>query len=205
MPGDIKGRTFEHLTVPWRSRGTSRGPGGGPGPPCPECGVSMYVELAGGPSDDAYRPNIDKRAVPDGKVGVVDIVHDLRNGIPLHDSHAQRLKMIDVFNYFTQDEARVLLKECLRVLRPGGSFFLRVVDLPFVCQRIVEDGAIQPWLEALYHSPDTADGPNGEGFHKWGFSFESLREEMVAAGFERVTHHGFYNRQEAKVEAWKPA
>lgn len=203
MSGDLHGRTFEHLTAPWRSVG-QRGPAGGPGPPCEACGVSTYVELAGGPSDDAYRPNIDKRATPDGKVGVVDIVHDLRNGIPLHDGHAQHLKMIDVFNYFTQDESRRFLGECLRALRPGGSLYLRVVDLHFVCQRIVEDGVIQPWLEALYHSPDTAEGDNGEGVHRWGYSFESLKEELEAAGFAAVTHHGYYNRMEMKVEAWKP-
>lgn len=200
---DIYGRDFSHLVRPWQGVG-ARGPGGGPGPTCPECGVSMWVELAGGPSDDAYRPNIDKRAVPDGKVGVVDIVHNLRDGIPLHDGHATRLKMIDVFNYFTQDEARLLLKECLRVLRPGGSFFLRVVDLLFVCDRIVKDGAIQPWLEALYHSPDCAEGESGEGHHRWGYTAQSLREELEAAGFIGVTDWGPYNGWERKYECFKP-
>lgn len=199
MPED-----WSKIIAPWQGVGP-RGVSGGIGPPCETCGVSTWVELAGGPSDDVYRPNIDRRATPDGVVGNVDIVYDLRNGIPLHDGHAARLKMIDVFNYFTQPEAKVLLQECLRVLRPGGSFYLRVLDLIFVCQRIVEDGAIQPWLEALYHSPDCADGPNGEGFHRWGYSAESLKATLEAAGFVHFTFRHFYNRWEAIYEAWKPS
>lgn len=187
----------------WQGVG-DRGPAGGYGPPCDVCGVSTWVELAGGPSDDAYHPNIDRRAIPDGKVGVVDIVHDLRNGIPLHDGHAERLKMIDVFNYFTIYEARDLLKECLRVLRPGGSFYLRVVDIEFVCRRIVEDGVCDEWLGAIYHSPDMADGPNGEQFHRWGWSPETLKAEMEAAGFVGFVFHGKYNAWENRYEAFKP-
>jgi len=182
-------------TTPYQGVG-SRGPPGGTGPLCPQCGLSTWVELAGGPSDDAYHPNIDKRNLPN-----VDIVHDLRNGIPLHDGHATRIKFIDVLNYFTQDEARALLREVYRVLAPGGSFFLRVLDLPWVCERIVKDGAVQPWLEAIYHSPDTAEE---EGFHRWGYSFESLKKELEDAGFINVKFMGYYNRWEQKVEAFKP-
>ena len=183
---------------PWQGVGT-RGPRGGEGPPCPQCGVSSWIELAGGPSDDAYHPNIDKRNIPN-----VDIHHNLESGIPVHDSHAEYLKMVDVFNYFTPDGADELLIECFRVLRPGGSFYLRTVDLPWVCRRIVEDGLVAPWLHALYHAPDTAYGPLGEGIHRWGYSYDSLKEKLELAGFVNTTHHGYYNRWEMKVEAWKP-
>ena len=191
-------------TTKWQAPpGTPRGPAGGYGPPCDQCGVSTWVELAGGPSDDSYHPNIDRRALPDG-VNNVDVVHDLREGIPLHDEHAERLKMMDVFNYFTQTEADKLLAECLRVLRPGRSFFLRVLDLPFICQCIVEDGVCSAWLGALYHTEDMAEGPNGEGWHKTGYSYETLKAKLEDAGFVNVTHWGFYNRAEMKIEAWKP-
>ena len=176
-----------------------RGPSGGHGPPCPSCGVSTWVELAGGPSDDAYHPNIDKRAMPN-----VDIVHNLEQGIPLNDGHAERLKMIDVLNYFTKDGARALLKECYRVLRHDGSLYLRVMDLPWVCEQIVKDGVCDEWLGTVYHSPDTADGPQGEGFHRWGYSFNTVTSDLEAAGFVGVTHRGWYNRTEMKVEAWRP-
>ena len=182
-------------TTPYRGVG-SRGPAGGTGPICDICGLSKWVELAGGPSDDVYHPNIDKRALPN-----VDIVHDLRNGIPLHNNHAERIKFIDVLNYFTQDEARILLREIYRVLESGGSFFLRVVDLHWVCEHVFKDGVVQPWLEAIYHSPDTAEE---EGIHRWGYSFESLKKELENAGFINITHHGYYNRWEMKVEAGKP-
>lgn len=177
-----------------------RGPEGGIGPTCKDCGWSTWVELAGGPSDDVYHPNIDKRPLAN-----VDIVHNLEEGIPFHNGHAQKLKMVDVINYLTQEGARVFLRECFRVLAPGGSLWLRTVDLPWVCEMVTRDKVpYQGWLEALFHSPDTADGPLGEGFHRWGYSFESLKAELEAAGFVRVEHKGWYNRWEFKCEAFKP-
>ena len=188
-----------------------RGPAGGQGPICPQCGVSTWVELAGGFSDDAYRPNVDKRHFP-----TVDIVLDFQDGrLPiLHDGHAERVKMIDVLNYLGQDEARRLMREVWRLLKPGGSFYIRTVDIIWICQRIAEDGAAQEWLEVVFHSPGSVDRDpeavkhgypdEGEGHHRWAYSFETLKEELVAAGFIGVRHDGYYNRVEMKVEAFKP-
>lgn len=197
-------------TTQWRSVGP-RGPAGGTGPPCAICGVSTWVELAGGFSDDAYHPNIDKRHFP-----TVDIVHNFQDGrLPvLHDGHAERVKIIDVINYLTQDAARVLMREVFRLLRPGGSFYIRAVDLQWLCQRIGEDGPAEEWLSALFHSPDTVSHDpeavkrgypdEGEGIHRWGYSFRTLKEELEAAGFVNIRHDGYYNRVEVKVEAFKP-
>jgi len=168
---------------------------GGYGPPCTECGVSSWVELAGGPAPYSYHQNIDRLARPE-----VDIIHDFDDGtIPLHDEHAAKMKFIDVLNYLTQDTARLILQEVYRVLQPGGSFVLRVVDLPFVCKRILEDGVVDQWLGAMYHSPDASF----EGFHRWGYSFETLKEELEAVGFINVTHKGHYNQWEFVTECFK--
>lgn len=189
-----------------------RGPAGGIGSPCEECGVSTWVELAGGPSNDAYHPNIDRipcsawlgsKHLPDEDLANenVDIVHDLREGIPLHDNHATRLKMIDVFNFFSQEEAQRLMSEVLRVLKPGGSFFIRTVDLMWAAEQIGEQGLSQKWLEVIYGSP----GSSGLiGYHRWGYTFDTLKEVLEQRGFVNVTHHGFYNYHEMKLEAWKP-
>lgn len=172
-----------------------RGPAGGIGPKCKECGVSTWVEIAGGPSDDAYHPNVDKREISN-----VDIVHDLRSGIPFHDGHAERIKFIDVFQYFSEYEGKVLLREILRVLKPGGSFYLRVGDIKWICERIYKDGAHKALLEMLFHSVDTVDL---EGIHRWGYSEESLKSTLEEAGFINVRFDGYYNRWEFKMEAFK--
>jgi predicted SAM-dependent methyltransferase len=134
----------------------------------------------------------------------VDIVQNLEKGIPFHDNHASRLKIIDVFNYFTLEGADRFLAECLRVLRPGGSLFIRMVDLPVACQKIVAGGLTKEWLEVIYHSPDCAEGEFGEGIHRWGYSFDSLKQVLEKAGFVNTTHWGHYNPHEMKIEAWKP-
>ena len=186
------------FSVPCTAAIGTRGPAGGEGPLCVDCGVSEWVELAGGPSNDAYKPNVDKRQLP-----TVDIVQNLEAGIPFHNNHATRLKMIDVFNYFTKQGAELFLKDCLRVLKPGGSFFLRTVSLDVACQQITRHGLSDAWLEVIYHSPDCAEGETGEGVHRWGYTFESIKALLEKVGFVNITHQGYYNPHEMKIEAWK--
>lgn len=172
-------------------------PAGGQGPPCSQCAWSTWVELGGGDSPQAYHPNVDLRDIP-----TVDIVHDLERGtLPFHDCHAQRVKGIHFIEHISRDAARSVLRECCRVLQPGGSLFLLVSDFEFVVDRLAQDGVCEAWLNCVYHGPNDGDRM---GFHKWAYTFATLTEELEAAGFINVTHRGWFNRWEFYVEAWKP-
>jgi predicted SAM-dependent methyltransferase len=55
--------------------------------------------------------------------------HDLRQGVPFPDEEFDVVYHSHVLEHFTQPHARVFLRECLRVLKPGGTVRVAVPDL----------------------------------------------------------------------------
>ncbi len=170
--------------------------GGGTGPECSECGLSTWVEIGGGVATDVYRPNLDIQEHPN-----VDIVIDLEEGVlPFHDGHAERVKMVHGINHISRKAARMILRECHRILRTGGTIYLMYSDTDFVIERLVEDGLQDCWLNCLYH----ADEPTPGGFHKWAYNWTTIQEELAAAGFGNIGDLGPYNAWERKCQAVRP-
>ena len=169
---------------------------GGEGPPCDRCGVSTWVELCGGPATDVYRPNIDVFEHEN-----VDVVHDLESGtLPLHDGHAERIKMIHGLNHLSRDAALSILGEAFRALRPGGYIYLMVSDTDFVLERIAEEGLAERWLDCLYHAASQTEA----GFHKWAWNWKTIKAALEGAGFVEAAHLGWYNAWEFKCGAFRP-
>ena len=176
----------------WQSHGPPP-PQGGVGPPCPVCGVSRWVELGGGQAKDVHHPNIDRYSHPN-----VDIVADLEtNNLPFHDGHATRIKAIHSLQHLSRDACRRMLRECYRVLVPGGQIYIMINDMAFLAQRMVDDGVCEEWLNSVFHDPTDTAG----GHHKWGYSFETMKAELEAAGFVGVDFEHFYNRWEFCLSA----
>ncbi len=59
----------------------------------------------------------------------IDLWLDVRNGLPFPASYADSIYSTHMFEHFYPDELVQLLKECLRVLRPGGGVRLVVPSL----------------------------------------------------------------------------
>ncbi len=178
----------------WQNFGDAP-PSGGIGPICAECGHPRWIELGGGEAVDVYIPNLDTR-----KVRGVTIVTDLENDpLPFHDGHAERIKSIQMLNHLSKEGGERLLRECYRVLAPRGSLYIMVTDFAFLLERLREDGFRDCWMEGVYG----AKGGSPEWFHKWGFSFESLKGILLGIGFARVEDRGYMNRWELKLEGFK--
>ena len=136
----------------------------------------------------------------------VDIVHDITQGIPLHDNHATRLRSCHCLEHLPFRSVEPLLKECYRVLRSGGSFWIEVPDLDFFFERIREEGLIatsEPnplaWMDALWgQQKDESD------FHRSGFTFNYLSSLLEGVGFVLIRHKGWDNPWEFKVRCFKP-
>ena len=94
-------------------------------------------------------------------------------------------------------EVPLMLKECLRVLKPDGFLVVTCPDLQTVAQLVAEDkltdtayqspaGPITP-LDILYgYRPAIAQG-NHFMAHKCGFTLKSLTAALQAACFQTIT------------------
>lgn len=170
---------------------------GGEGPICPTCGLSAWVELGGADSPTAYHPNLDARKLPG-----VDIVHDFTKlPLPLHDGHADRVKMIHCINHIPRSAAKALLEDVLRVLKPGGGIYVMVTDLLFSLHRCLEDGLIDEWLVCVYGTDGTT---HPFDFHYWGYSPASMEKLLTELGYVNVRQLGHVNGWEFKIQAQKP-
>lgn len=171
------------------------------GPKCPKCGRSTWVEIGGGTLFDmtegipVYHPNIDAQE------GVrVDIVCDFEvNDIPLHDEHADKIKAMHFLQHLPYERAKHFLKDCFRVLKLGGSLFLMVGDLEWVFKQILAKGMEHGLAECIWGEQE-----HKYDYHKWGYTFATLKKELEEVGFVNVQHRGHYNPWEFMVEAFKP-
>lgn len=170
------------------------------GPACSKCGLSTWVEIGGGTLFDqtedfpVYHPNIDAQSG-----SRVDIVCDLEvNDIPLHDEHAERIKAMHFLQHLPYERAKHFLKDCLRVLKPGGNLFLMVGDMEWVFKEILTKGMTQGLAYCVWGEQE-----HKYDYHKFGYTFSSLKALLEEVGFINVKHRGWYNPWEFKVEAFK--
>lgn len=82
--------------------------------------------------------------------------HDLRTGLPGPDGAYDAVYASHVLEHFTRGDARQLVGECLRALRPGGVIRVVVPDLEGICRL---------YLEALDRS--RAGDPDWKARYDW--------------------------------------
>lgn len=85
----------------------------------------MRVDLGCGGHKPEGWMGIDRRPGPG-----VDVVHDLRDGIPLSYGEADQLRARDFFEHMP--DPIFIFNECWRVLKAGGELFLEVPRAPHV-------------------------------------------------------------------------
>jgi SAM-dependent methyltransferase len=120
-----------------------------------------------------------------------DVVCDLRRLIPFADNTADEVLSVHVVEHFWRWEAVAVLREWVRVLKPGGKMVLECPNLLSACQELIRN-------------PDLASGPGAEGrrtmwvfygdpawkdplmVHRWGYTPRSLADVMSEAGLVNI-------------------
>lgn len=154
--------------------------------------AALYtVELGGGRSPLLHL-NLD------AKDGV-----DLRQGIPLPDHSVGILRSSDFYEHLTFEEGLELLKECKRVLAPGGMVDFTIPDMA---------------AAFAYHNHGPGTGWNGDlemciygdrsneyQTHKAWYTPGLLQYVWVKEGWQVVverSEHGWPNQPKFRVRAW---
>ena len=142
----------------------------------------------------------------EGHVGVdllegegIDIACDVTNGMPFADGEVEEIFSSHFLEHIPKKAVRPLLKECYRVLQPGGQLILVVPDLIWVLEKFLSMPENQKWGFPV----DTIFGNQiheGE-FHKTGFSKWLLKVLLEEAGFKVIVCMPVWSHSQQSVLA----
>lgn len=112
-----------------------------------------------------------------------DVEADIR-ALPYPDNHADEIHAIHVIEHFFRWEVEDVLKEWVRVLKPGGKLILELPCLSKILPHFKDNLAINHMtLWALYGDPTHTDPSM---VHKWCYSGHMMRELMEGAGLQNI-------------------
>lgn len=139
-----------------------------------------------------------------------DIRHDVRLGLPYEDNTFERIYCEHAIEHFTSEQGVALLKECWRVLAPGGALRFSTPDLRLLAHLYIKGCALDDTgliganvtshplrhYEAVGFVPETPAQLINEGMRRWGhlYLYDELELTLAlrAAGFRviRRARHG---------------
>ncbi len=120
-----------------------------------------------------------------------DVTCDIRNLQVFEDNYADEVMTVHVIEHFYYWEAKEVLKEWVRVLKPGGKMIIECPNLLSACEEVLRN-------------PKTAVGPGKSGqrtmwvfygdpawkdplmCHKWLYTPHSLAELMSVCGLDNI-------------------
>jgi predicted SAM-dependent methyltransferase len=121
--------------------------------------------------------------------------HDLRNGIPAADNSLDLAYHSHMLEHLSYQDGILFLKECFRVLKPGGTMRILVPDLElwinaytnnnsFFFDQYRQFGGIDPDIYVTKAAVFMGMLHNHE--HRCGYDFESLKWVVEYAGFSDI-------------------
>ena len=120
-----------------------------------------------------------------------DVVCDLHDLAPFEDASADEILSVHVVEHFWRWEVTDVLREWVRVLRPGGRMVIECPNIESACRTFLEDprrfsregeeGQRTMWV--FYGDPKWKDPLM---IHRWGYTPESLRALLEQAGLREV-------------------
>jgi len=120
-----------------------------------------------------------------------DVICDLHDLAPFEDASADEILSVHVVEHFWRWEIRDVLREWIRVLKPGGRMIVECPNIlsaaqdllqsPVEAAREGQSGQRTMWV--FYGDPKWKDPLM---IHRWGYTPESLRELLAEAGLRDV-------------------
>jgi len=120
-----------------------------------------------------------------------DVICDLHDLAPFADNSADEILSVHVVEHFWRWEVRDILREWMRVLKPGGRLVLECPNLLSACGTFLqnpeqfsrEDQNGQRTMWVFYGDPAWKDPLM---IHRWGYTPESLKQLLAEVGLGDV-------------------
>ncbi len=127
-----------------------------------------------------------------------DIYWDLRLPIPLSDNSVSKIYSSHLFEHLTYSQGQALLKESIRLLKPGGTFSICVPNARIYVEHYLGIREVPQdyfgWKPAN-NNTTSIDAINYvaymDGEHKYMFDQENLLHILTHAGFQDVKERDF--------------
>jgi predicted SAM-dependent methyltransferase len=131
--------------------------------------------------------NIDRDPVST----IVDVSWDLRRPLPIADNSAELVHHEHFLEHLTPSDGVALLRECRRLLMPGGVLRVAMPDLTECVRQYYENDWRQPWMkkygyEWIQTRAELLNIAFREWGHQWLYDREELHRRLREAGFETI-------------------
>ncbi len=150
----------------------------------------LFVHLGCG-----YRPKQDWINVDQARGPEVQVVWDLRRGLPFADESCAAIFSEHFIEHVTKEDAANLLSECQRALQPGGVLRISTPDAELFLRAYAGDRQFlaHPGFTQPVDTPvDRVNYMMREyGQHLWSYDEELLRLMFERAGFTQVIRQRF--------------
>lgn len=142
-----------------------------------------------------YRPKKDWINVDQARGPEVQVVWDLRRGLPFRDESCSAIFSEHFIEHITKEEATDLLRECHQALQPGGVLRISTPDAELFFRSYAGDRqflAHPDFQQAIDTPVDRVNYMMREyGQHLWSYDEELLTLMFRRAGFESVIRQRF--------------
>lgn len=172
---------------------------------CGNCAPESWLNYDSSPTLQLQRLPLIGRLVPSGPYGRFPanvLFGDIVAGLPVTDHAASLLYCSHVLEHLSLDDLRKSLRNCRRVLQPGGTFRLVLPDLEFMVDEYKHDptpeAAIRLMENTILGKKTRSRGIRdfmrewlGNSQHLWMWDYKALAMELNEAGFRKIRRARF--------------
>ena len=165
--------------------------GKGGAPRAVEVDDPSLIRLNLGSGDKPLKGYINVDIAPSRKGIAPDVVSDIRK-LDFPDNYADEILAVHLIEHLYYWDVHDILKEWMRVLKPGGRVILECPNLLHAAKQILDDpegrsgpgkeGQTTMWV--FYGDPNWKDPLM---CHRWGYTPASLQRVLKEVGFSKVS------------------